>query len=319
MSNLDFNGRVAIVTGAGRGMGRSHAMMLASRGARVVVNDLPGTDGERSAAEEVVEEIRAAGGTAVASLTSVVDEAEQLVKDAIDAFGQVDIVINNAGVMHSETLAEAPAENWHRVFDIHYRGTVEVCRHAWPYLVKSGTGRIVSTSSSGMLGNMGLTSYGSAKGATFSLMRSLSFEGQEAGIMCNTILPSAQTRITDTIDDPAISATLKQYFQPDHVSALVTWLVHQDTKVTNEAFQVSGGRAGRMVMAAYPTVRVKESTPENWAAHEGELMADGPLRAYASTSDMFGDELADADPAIRHAMSGESGGLALKKTAGADS
>lgn len=318
MSNLNFDGRVAIVTGAGRGMGRSHAMMLASRGARVVVNDLPGRDGERSPAEDVVDEIRAAGGTAIASMTSVVDEADRLVQDAVDAFGRIDIVVNNAGVMHSETLAEAPADNWHRVFDIHYRGTVEVCRHAWPYLVKSGTGRIVSTSSSGMLGNTGLTSYGSAKGATFSLMRSLAFEGQDYGITCNTILPSAWTRITGTIDDPAISASLERYFQPDHVSALVTWLVHQDTKVTNEAFQVSGGRAGRMVMAAYPTVRIDESTPENWAEHEGKLMADGPLRAYTSTSDMFGDELADADPEIRHAMSGETGGLALKKSTGAD-
>lgn len=316
MSNLDFKGRVAIVTGAGRGMGRSHAMMLASRGARVVVNDLPGSNGARSPADDVVDEIKAAGGIAIASLASVVDQAPQVVQDALDAFGQLDILINNAGVMSSETLAEATAENWHKVFDIHYRGTVEMCRHAWPYLVNSGSGRIVSTSSSGMLGNAGLTSYGSAKGATFSLMRSLAIEGQNDGITCHTILPSAKTRITDTIDDPAIAATLARYFQPDHVSALVTWLVHQDTLINNEAWQVSGGRAGRMVMAAYPTVRVAESTPESWAAHKDDLMADGELVAMPTTAAMFGDELADADPAIRHAMDGGSGGLALKPTTG---
>lgn len=317
MANLDFAGRVAIVTGAGRGMGRSHAVMLATRGARVVVNDIVAPDGSNPALD-VVREIEAAGGQAVADNHSVVGGCDAMVETAIAAFGQLDIVVSNAGVMSSETLADAAPENWHTVFDIHFRGTVEVCRAAWPHLVRSGSGRIVTTSSSGMLGNAGLTSYGSAKGGIFSFTRSLAIEGQDHGITANVILPSAWTRITNTIDDPAISATLQRYFQPEHVSSLVTWLTHQDTHVSNEAFQVSGGRAGRMMMAAMPTVRLTESSPEGWAARADDLMADGPLTPLRTTAEMFGNELADADPEIRHAMSSASGGLALKPTSGVE-
>jgi NAD(P)-dependent dehydrogenase (short-subunit alcohol dehydrogenase family) len=313
---LDFAGRVAIVTGAGRGMGRSHAIMLASRGARVVVNDLPSSDGGESAAEQVVREITAAGGIAVLDHHSVVGGGDDIVRTAVAAFGRLDIVVCNAGVISSATFAEANPGDWETVFDIHFQGTVGVCRAAWAHLVRSGTGRIITTASSGMLGNAGLSSYGAAKGATFALTRSLAIEGQDAGITANCILPSAWTRITGTIDDPAISASLQKYFQPEHVSALVTWLAHQDTAVTNEVFQVSGGRAGRLVMAAYPTVRIAESTPETWQANSAALLADGPLGALRSTAEMFGDELADADPAIRHAMDGATGGLGLKPTTG---
>ena len=316
MSKLDFAGRVALVTGAGRGMGRSHALMLASRGARVVVNDLPGANFEDSAAEAVVQEIRAAGGTAVADHHSVVGGGGAMVQTALDAFGGLDIVVCNAGVISSATFVDADPVDWRMVFDIHFQGTVDVCRAAWPHLARSGTGRIITTASSGMLGNGGLSSYGAAKAAIFGLTRTLAIEGQDAGITANAIFPSAWTRITGTIDDPAISATLQKYFQPEHVSALVTWLAHQGATVTNEAFQVSGGRAGRLVMAAYPTVRISESTPENWLANQSALMADGPLTSLRSTAEMFGNELADADPEIRHAMSGATGGLGLKPTTG---
>ncbi len=320
MALLDFAGRVVLVTGAGRGMGRSHALMLASRGARVVVNDLPDAAGEESSAEAVVREIRAAGGTAVADHHSVVGGdvggGGAIVQTALDTFGRLDIAVCNAGVISSAAFAAADPADWRMVFDIHFQGTVDVCRAAWPHLARSGTGRIITTASSGMLGNAGLSSYGAAKGAIFSLTRSLAIEGQDCGITANTILPSAWTRITGTIDDPAISATLQKYFQPEHVSALVTWLAHQDTTVTNEAFQVSSGRAGRLVMAAYPTVRIAESTPENWLANQSTLMADGPLSPLQTTAGMFGNELADVDPAIRHAMSGATGGLGLKSTTG---
>jgi len=315
MGLMDFEGRVAIVTGAGRGMGRSHALMLASRGARVVVNDIPGQDGADPAGD-VVSEIRANGGTAVADNHSVVGQGDAIVQTAIDAFSRLDMLVCNAGVMSSTSLAEADPADWRRVFDIHFQGTVDVCRAAWPHLVSSGTGRIVTTASSGMLGNGGLTSYGSAKGAIFSFTRSLAIEGQASGIAVNCILPSAWTRITETIDDPAIAATLQKHFQPEHVSALVAWLCHQDTGVSNEAFQVSGGRAGRLVMAAYPTVRVSESTPEMWAENQASLLADGPLSPLRSTAEMFGQELADSDPEIRHAMNSATGGLGLKPTTG---
>ncbi|MFL6603440.1 MAG: SDR family NAD(P)-dependent oxidoreductase [Steroidobacteraceae bacterium] len=313
MSTLDFGGRVAIVTGAGRGMGRSHAKMLASRGARVIVNDLPAAAGEESAASAVVREITAKGGKAVANHASVVDSGREIVQAAIDAFGRLDIVVCNAGVMSSASFGDGDPEEWQRVFNIHFGGTVGVLRPAWPHLVRSGTGRIITISSSGMLGNAGITSYGSAKAGIFGLTRSLACEGLASGIMANCIFPTARTRMADTIDDPAILSTLEKYFQPEHVSAMVVWLTHQDTHVTNQAFQVSGGRAGRLTMAAAPTVRVNESTPEAWAQNEAKLMADGPLTPYTSTAEMFGNELADADPEIRHTM-GEKGGLALRTT-----
>lgn len=311
---LEFNNRVAIVTGAGRGMGRSHALMLAARGARVVVNDLA-RDGVNPA-DAVVAEILAAGGIAVADGHSVLGECEGIVATAIEAFGQLDILVCNAGMMSSEWLSDATEEDWKTVFNTHFLGTVDLCRAAWPHLVKSGSGRVVTVSSSGMLGNTGLTSYGSAKGAIFSFTRSLALEGEGYGIHANAILPSARTRMTDTIPDPAISATIERYFQPEHVSSLVTWLVHQDTQINNEAFQVSGGRAGRIAIAALPTVRVAQSSPEVWAERAPELFAEGPIRLLRTTGEMFFDELADADPSIREALAGASDSVQHQRTSG---
>jgi NAD(P)-dependent dehydrogenase (short-subunit alcohol dehydrogenase family) len=313
MTPMDFAGRVAIVTGAGRGMGRSHAMMLASRGARVVVNDLRGDAGDP--ASDVVREIEAAGGQAVASHCSVVDDAHGLIEDALAAFGRIDVLVCNAGIMSSERLDEASASDWQNVFDVHFKGTVETCRAAWPHLVSSGSGRIVVTSSSGMLGNEGLTSYGGAKAAIYGFGRSLAFEGEQFGINVNVIMPTAWTRMSTTIEDPAITGIIETHFQPFHVSALVTWLAHQDTRVNNEAFQVSGGRAGRIMMAALPTVRVSESTPEMWVQVQGELLADGRPTALRTTADLFGSELAAADPAILEVVSGD-GGIGYNRASG---
>ena len=310
MSLLDFKGRVALVTGSGRGMGRSHARLLASRGARVVVNDLPSGSGEESAAEAVVREILAEGGTAIANHDSVIGGGASMVDAAISAFGQLDVVVCNAGVMHTAAFADCPTKEWTRVFDIHFRGTVEVLRAAWPHLLRSGSGRIITTASSGMLGNAGITAYGAAKAAIFGFTRSLAWEGVEAGVTANCILPAARTRMTDAIDDAKIVAALDRHFQPEHVSALVVWLTHQDTKVNNEAFRVSGGSAGRVTMAALPITRVADSTPENWAAQGEALMRPGPLTPIASTAELFGLDLTDADPDI-FGGSGE-GGLSFK-------
>ena len=311
---LDFAGRVAIVTGAGRGMGRSHARMLASRGCKVVVNDLKSNT--LNPAQDVVAEIMATGGVAVYDNNSVVGGCEKIVKTAIEEYGRIDILVCNAGIMSSEWLADASTEDWYAVFDTHFRGTVDLCREAWPYLIESGSGRIITVSSSGMLGNAGLTSYGSAKGAIFSFTRSLALEGERHGITANIILPSARSRMTDTIPDEAILATIEKYFQPEHVSSLVTWLAHQDTHVNNEAFQVSGGRAGRILVGAMPTVRNQESSPEIWAQRAEELLADGPMKPLRTTGEMFFDELADADPEIREALAGAAGSVGHKRTSG---
>jgi short-subunit dehydrogenase len=149
-----------------------------------------------------------------------------------------------------------------------------------------------------MLGNAGITAYGAAKAAIFGFTRSLAWEGMDVGINANCILPAARTRMTDSIDDPRIIAALDRQFQPGHVSALVVWLTHQDTKITNEAFRVSGGSAGRMTMAALPIARVAESTPESWAAQQNALMAPGEMQAVRSTAELFGLDLTDAVPGI---------------------
>jgi NAD(P)-dependent dehydrogenase (short-subunit alcohol dehydrogenase family) len=317
MPLLTFDNRVALVTGAGRGIGRSHALMLAARGARVVVNDIAGANGESPVAA-LVQEIHAAGGEAVASTDSVVTGADAIVQTAIDAFGQLDIVVNNAGIQFDMPFAQTSIDDWRRVFDIHFFGTVQVTRAAWPHLVRSGSGRVIGTASSGMLGNAGITVYGAAKAATWGLMNSLAIEGRPHGITVNTILPTAKTRMIDYIDDPVIAPALAKYFQPDHISALVVWLVHQDTQVTNATWQVSAGRAGRMTFAAWPTVRVGDSTPEIWAAQNDALSVDGVLTALGSTAAMFGDELADADPEIARMLGGADGGFGTKLIKGSD-
>src|SRR3546814_824123 len=165
--------------------------------------------------------------------------------------------------MHTAAFADCPTKEWTRVFDIHFRGTVEVLRAAWPHLLRSGSGRIITTASSGMLGNAGITAYGAAKAAIFGFTRSLAWEGVEAGITANCILPAARTRMTDAIDDAKIVAALDRHFQPEHVSALVVWLTHQNTKVNNEAFRVSVCRADRVTMAALPITPVADSPPED--------------------------------------------------------
>jgi len=310
MGKLDFNGRVALVTGGGRGLGRSHARMLASRGARVVVNDLTPEPGEEDAAADVVREIIAEGGQAVAAHGDVVGGAP-LVQAAIDAYGQLDIVVCNAGISATATFLGVSDEAWYDLFDIHFRGTADVLRAAWPHLVRSGSGRIITTSSSGMLGNVGSTNYGAAKAAIFSLTRSLALEGAAAGINANCILPSARTRLSDPIDNADIIATLDKYFSVEHVSSLVVWLCHQDTKVSNETFQVNGRRAGRITVAAGPTVTVSESTPEVWVQNERALLAPGPLKDLPSLGVLFVDAMAGANPDIGKSMTAD-GGLPLK-------
>jgi len=292
-SSLDFNGRVAIVTGAGRGMGKAHALMLASRGCQVVVNDF----GKDNPAAEVVDEINAAGGTAIVDTNSVTDSAGAIIEAALSQYGKIDILINNAGILEGSTLADTPKDIWWHVVDVHYRGTVDLCREAWPHLVKSGNGRILNTSSSGMLGNMGLTSYGSAKAAIFGFTRSLAIEGRPYRINVNCILPSAWTRMTGLIEDPSISSLLQKSFQPEHVSAFVTWLVHHKTNITNEAFRVSAGGAARVMLVTMPATRVSVSTPEAWAENSESLLAsDGKMFPVLTTTDLFGRELEEVDP-----------------------
>ena len=312
---LNFDGKVALVTGAGRGLGRAHARLLAERGCRVVVNDLGGATngagGDAGPARAVVEEIEAAGGRAVADAHSVLGQADAMVAAALDAFGRLDIVINNAGTLNGGLFADLSVEDWWKVADVHFRGTVDVTRAAWPHLVRSGAGRIVNTASCGMLGNARATNYGAAKAAIFGFTRSAALEGAAHGLHVNCILPAAWTRMTSGIDAPAVREAMETYYEPEHVAALVAWLCHADTNVNGEAIWVGGGRASRILIATAPSVKVDASTPEAWAARQDELLVDAADAFLSTLGAAFAHELREVAPNAEELIAlMQSGGLA---------
>ncbi|MFZ6688084.1 SDR family NAD(P)-dependent oxidoreductase [Undibacterium sp. SXout11W] len=203
---IDFKGRVAIVTGAGGGLGREHALALAARGAKVVVNDLGGArDGSGSsltAAQAVVEEIRAAGGEAIANGASVTDFAavQAMVTETIAQWGRVDILINNAGILRDKSFAKMDIDDFKLVMDVHLMGAVHCCKAVWPVMTEQKYGRIVmTTSSSGLYGNFGQSNYGAAKLALVGLMQTLSLEGAKYDIRVNSLAPTAATRMTESL------------------------------------------------------------------------------------------------------------------------
>ncbi len=214
--SLDFKGRVAIVTGAGGGLGRQHALALAARGAKVVVNDLggarDGSGGAMTAAEAVVNEIRAAGGEAIANGASVTDyEAVQaMVQQAVDAWGRVDILVNNAGVLRDKSFAKMEMADFRFVMDVHLMGAVHCTKAVWALMSAQKYGRIVmTTSSSGLYGNFGQSNYGAAKMALVGLMQTLSIEGAKNDIRVNCLAPTAATRMTEDLMPEAILQALK--------------------------------------------------------------------------------------------------------------
>lgn len=203
---IDFQGRVAIVTGAGGGLGRQHALALAARGAKVLVNDLggavDGSGGTVTAAQAVVDEIRAAGGEALANGASVTDFAavEAMVQQAIDAWGRVDILVNNAGILRDKSFAKMDMADFRLVVDVHLMGAAHCCKAVWPHMVAQQYGRIVmTTSSTGLYGNFGQANYGAAKLAQVGLMQTLSIEGAKNNIRVNALAPTAATRMTEDL------------------------------------------------------------------------------------------------------------------------
>ena len=255
MADLGFDGRVAIVTGAGGGLGREHALLLASRGARVVVNDLGGglhgeTEGTGNDAEAVAKEIEAAGGVAVAD-TNTVATAEggaAIVQTALDAFGQIDIVVNNAGILQDKTFHNMTEDMDHAVIDVHLHGAFNVTRPAWVKFREQGYGRVVNTSSnSGLLGNFGQANYGAAKMGLVGFTRVLSHEGAKYNIKVNALAPVAATRMT-----AGLLGDMAERVGPDLVSPIVGWLCHEDCPVTGEVYSAVGGRIARYFVALTP-------------------------------------------------------------------
>jgi len=248
MSKLGYDGKVAVITGAGGGLGRQHALLLASRGALIVVNDLggsvDGTGSSTSAAQKVVDEIKAAGGEAVANYDSVSTPAggESIIKTAIDTFGRVDIVINNAGILRDKSFHNMTPDLVDAVIDVHLKGAFNVTRPAWVHMREQGYGRIVSTSSAaGIFGNFGQANYGAAKMGLVGLTRVLAQEGAKYNIKANAIAPLALTRMTE-----ALLGNLGQSLQPEYISPIVAWLSHEDCDVSGEVYSVGGGRVARV-------------------------------------------------------------------------
>lgn len=214
--SIDFTGRVAIVTGAGGGLGREHALALAARGAKVVVNDLggarDGSGGSASAAQSVVDEILAAGGQAFANAASVTDfdAVQAMVKQAMDTWGRVDVLINNAGILRDKSFAKMELADFRLVLDVHLMGAVHCCKAVWPIMNEQKYGRIVmTTSSSGLYGNFGQSNYGAAKMALVGLMQTLALEGAKNDIRVNCLAPTAATRMTEGLMPEAVLNALQ--------------------------------------------------------------------------------------------------------------
>ncbi len=254
MAEITFDGRVAIVTGAGGGLGRTYALELARRGAKVVVNDLggsvDGTGGEHAAAQKVVDEIKAAGGEAVPSYDSVStpEGGESIVKTAVDSFGKVDVVINNAGILRDKSFAKLTWEDLDAVLDVHLKGAFYVSQPAFKVMKENGYGRFVFTASNaGVFGNFGQTNYGAAKMGLVGLSNIIAIEGEKAGIKSNVICPVAATRMTmELLGDFA------SQLEPELVTPLVTFLASEACDVTHEIFSAAGGRYARVFVGLAP-------------------------------------------------------------------
>ncbi len=273
MGEYRFDGRVAVVTGAGRGIGRAYARLLAERGASVVVNDLGastgGTGADAGPAAEAVAEIVAAGGEAVADTSDVStsEGAQTLVASAVERFGRIDVLVNNAGIIRWAGMPEVDEDNLARHLAVHVGGSFNTARAAWPHMVEQGYGRIVMTTSAGLFGLPNNTSYATAKGAVIGLTRSLTTAGADHGITVNCIAPGAMTRMAGPGSEEA-----GPEMSPDLVAPMVALLAHEECPVSGEIYAAGFGRFARIFIAMTPgyvhdgPAPTIEDVADNWAA-----------------------------------------------------
>lgn len=279
--SIRFNDRVAIVTGAGTGLGRAHAVMLAAHGAAVVVNDL-GT-----AAETVAAEIRDAGGRAIACPLSVAEpeQAAEIVATAIREFGRIDIVLNNAGILRDKSFAKMEMSDFDLVVKVHLLGSAYVTHAAWPHLVAQGYGRVVLTSSaSGLANSFGQANYAAAKAGMIGMMNSLKNEGRKSGVLVNTLVPVALTQMTEGL----LSPRMAEVTRPEHVSPAACWLCSEDCDVTGEIVAAGGGYYTTIKVMKGPGVLLDPDSPagpDGFAAVRDQVFSLEGAAPYQSTFD----------------------------------
>lgn len=287
--SIRFENRVAIVTGAGNGLGRSHALLLASRGASVVVNDpggaRDGKGGDHAAADKVVAEIKAAGGKAVANYDSVAerDNAANIVKTAVDAFGTVDIVVNNAGILRDKSFHNMTLDDFEFVLKVHLLGSAYVSHAAFPIMRAKSYGRIVMTSSnSGIYGNFGQTNYAAAKLGVVGLMNALRLEGQKYNVFVNSIAPVAGTRMTEDLMPPEIVKKL----DPDLVSPMVAYMCSEQCQHTGAIFTAGAGYFSTIEYREGAGVRLPGSpTVDDVAANIDRIVDMSSMTRFRTSSE----------------------------------
>jgi NAD(P)-dependent dehydrogenase (short-subunit alcohol dehydrogenase family) len=271
-----FSGQVAIITGAGGGIGRAHALLLASEGARVVVNDYggdaQGNRGTSAAADQVVEEISAAGGTAVADAHDVATDGAAIVETAVTSFGGLHMVVNNAGIANAGEIDSISVSAFNRLLDIHLGGSVAVSRAAWPIMRRQGYGRIINTSSSSVFGVGQVSAYVTAKAALIGLTRALAQDGRGYGILVNALMPAAYSRLTAQSHE--FSAVMAAGFPPEDVAVFAAALLSQEAPCTGETFIVGGGRAARLVLGTVPGLNHIQSIEDCLARFDQAMRTD---------------------------------------------
>lgn len=284
--SVEFNNRVAIVTGAGGGLGRSHALALAARGVKVVVNDLggsvDGTGGGATMAQSVVKEIEAMGGEAMANGANVTiqDEVEAMVADAVERFGKVDILVNNAGILRDKSFSKMTAADWDLVVAVHLKGSATCTKAVWNHMKENKYGRIVmTTSSSGMYGNFGQTNYGAAKAGVSGFMRTLCLEGAKYDIRVNTLSPTARSRMTEGL----MPEEYLEQLRVEPVSQGLVYLVCDDAP--NRVI-LAAGAGGYALTKVFETQGINlsqgEQTAENVAAYWDTIASNDGMEEYTN-------------------------------------
>lgn len=275
MADIRYEDRVAVITGAGGGLGKAYALYLAERGAKVVVNDLGGSaDGQGNdtrAADEVVAQIRSAGGEAAANYDSVAtaEGGERIVQTAMDSFGRVDIVVNNAGILRDSSIPKMPSENFDAVIDVHLKGAFFVTQPAFRYMKENAYGRVVYTASAaGLFGNFGQANYAAAKMGLVGLSSVTAIEGAKYNIKSNVIAPIARTRLTEDLMGPT-----GEMFAPDYIVPMVAYLVSEECEYSHEIFNAGGGRYSRVFVGSAP----------GWNAPEGAIPSVEGVRDQLDT------------------------------------